>query len=155
MIYSAIIPLGLLFVPWLLVRFVFTTTQTRDLPYLPHALYLVAASALWLLALMLPNVPISQATDSTTMHFMGGVVATVLFIYVVKVYGITFMHSWQAWIALYLFVSGLGVLNELLELFLDETRIMPMPRGDEWWDLLANTAGGLSSFALLRVFHKR
>jgi hypothetical protein len=155
MIYSLYIPLALLFVPWLLVRFVFTTEKTRRLPYLKHAPYLWAAAALWWLALFVPNVPLSPETETFSMHFTGGGVAVILFLYVVKVYQLKFTYTWQAWMAMFMFVSTLGVLNELLEFFLDVTRIMPMPRGDTWWDLWANTLGALFVYFAVRLYPKK
>ncbi|MGH7196837.1 MAG: hypothetical protein ACREGJ_03700 [Candidatus Saccharimonadales bacterium] len=148
MIYTVLIPLALLFMPWVLVRYVFATDKTRQLPYMQHAGYLWAAAIAWVLAMTLPNVPISPETDTTTMHFTGGVVATILFLYVTRVYQIKFATWWLQVLALYFFVSGLGVLNELFELFLDKTGISPIEEGDEWWDLLANTVGGFVAYGV-------
>lgn len=152
MIYKVYIPLALLFVPWLLVRFVFVTEATRALAYRKHALYLIAAAVLWELAMVLPNIPVSPETDSFTMHAMGGVVAVVLAAYTVKVYNIKRLKPWwlTAVIA-YFFVSGLGVLNELFELFLNETGLATIPNGDTWWDLLANTVGATLAFIAFQI----
>ena len=103
----------------------------------------------------MPNVPVSDQTDSTSMHFLGGVVAALLFIYTIKVYKFRFVESWQTWVALYLFVSGLGVLNELFELFLDSTIIdLPLTETDTWWDLLANTAGAFTAYAVISFYQR-
>lgn len=152
MLYSVVIPILLLFVPWLLVRYVFATKQTKNLAYRTYAPYLVAASALWVLSFLLPNVPISSETDSFTMHSLGGMVAAVLFVYTVKSYDIRFEAMWQVWVGLYLFTSGLGVLNELAEFFLTKTNVEPIVGGDEWWDLLANTLGAFVAFGALWLF---
>ena len=149
MIYLVIIPLGLLVVPWWLVRYVFTTAETKNLPYWPTAPYLWTAAVLWILSQVLPSVPISPETDTFTMHFTGGVLTAVLYLYTVKVYKLKFLHTWQFWVGLYLFVSAFGVLNELFEFFLDESGIMPMPSNDTWWDLTANTLGSFLALALI------
>lgn len=151
MIYTLFIPLALLFVPWLAVRFVFKTKNTQKLPYLKYAWLLWLASLAWFLSQWLPNIPISPETDTFTMHSMGGVVAAILFIYVCRVYQISFKYWWQAWLGLYFFVSGLGVLNELFEFFIDRTGIFDVIGGDEWWDLTANTLGGLVAFGVYKV----
>jgi hypothetical protein len=156
-IYSVLIPLGLLVVPWLLVRFVFATKATRSLPYRQHAWYLWVASAVWLASQLLPNVPISVETDSFTMHFMGGAVAAILFAYTVKVYRLGFDHTWQLWVGLYLFASGLGVLNELFEFTADKTWLIVLPdyvtTRDTWWDLVANTLGAFLTLACIRLLN--
>jgi hypothetical protein len=149
MVYSVFIPIGLLFVPWLLVRYVFATKETRQLPYLQHAPYLWVAIVVWYLALVLPNPPWSQ-TDTFTMHATGGAVATILFFYAAAVYRLKFANVWIALAAVYFFVSGLGVLNEILEFLLD-TFVYEISNYDTWWDLVANTIGGIVAFMVFRL----
>lgn len=151
MIYHVLIPLGLLFVPWLVARYVFKTPTTTNLSYKTHAWYLVAASLAWFAAMTLPNVNISAQTDTTTMHTMGGVVSAILFAYFMAVYKIKFVFWWQTWLALYFFVSGLGVLNELFELFLYKINYISDDGGDTWWDLAANTFGAFTAYLLIYV----
>jgi hypothetical protein len=160
MIYLVLIPLGLLVVPWWLVKYVFVTEATRNLPYRPNARYLWVASAIWIASQLLPDVAISPETDSFTMHFCGGVVAAVLYLYTLKAYKLHLGHSWQLWVGLFLFASGLGVLNELFEFIGYKLNFMPIPatmtRIDTWWDLVANTLGSLSTLAIVRlVWHNR
>ena len=150
-LYSVGIPLGLLIVPWLAVHLVFATPRSRQLSYRQAAPYLLASTGLWLAALFLPNLPISPDTTTFTMHFTGGVVTSVLFLFACRAYGLKFHYAWQGWLLLFAFVSALGVLNELLEFFLDEFAIMPAPNTDTWWDLLANTLGAFSSLAIWRI----
>ena len=152
-IYYLIIPLALLFVPWLIVRYAFKTKQTENLPYKKHAAYLLAAALVWWAAMLLPNIPVSGQTDTTTMHFLGGAVAALLFVYAVKSYRIRFVERWQPWISLFLFVSALGVLNELFEFFLSFTQFA-VEGGDEWWDLAANTAGAYAAYIFIRAIDK-
>ena len=161
MIYSVVIPIALLIAPWLFVRFVFTTSESRKFPYLAHAPYLLVAAVLWELALFLPNVPIqaiTSETDSFTMHFIGGTVAAVLYLYTLKAYRLK-LSGWQLWIGLYLFASAVGVLNELFEFAADKTGIIPLPpyttSRDTWWDLVANTSGALTAFMILHACMRR
>lgn len=152
MIYLVVIPLGLLVLPWYLARYVFVTSKTKNLPYRQLAPYLWLCSGLWVVSQIVPNVPISPETDTFSMHFIGGVVATILFLFVIRAYDLKFNHQWQLWLGLYLFVSALGVANELFEFFLDESGLMPMPNTDTWWDLTANTLGAFMALALARLF---
>ncbi len=137
--------------PWVLVRYVFTTEQTRQIRYQDGAIYMWISSAIWVLSQILPNVPLSDQTDTTTMHTLGGVVAAVLFMYAVRVYKIRFETWWQPWIGLFLFASGLGILNELFEFFLQSVGWPDIVGGDEWWDLAANTFGAFVAYGLAVV----
>lgn len=151
MIYFVIIPLALLVVPWLTVKYIFKTKQTASLPYKKYAWYLVAASAVWLAAMLLPNVPVSPETQTTTMHTLGGVVTAILFMYTVQAYQVKFNAWWQPLLALYFFASGLGVLNELFEFALNKSGVPGVIGGDEWWDLAANTFGAFSAYLLINM----
>lgn len=151
-IYQFVIPALLLFVPWILVRYVFSTSKTRNLPYAQNAAYLWLAAGLWMLSQVLPEVPISNQTDTFTMHTVGGVLAAVLYIYAVKCYQIKFDEWWQSWIGLFLFVSAVGVLNELFEFFLSGIGWPGVVGGDTWWDLSANTLGSFVAFGLIKIF---
>jgi hypothetical protein len=52
----------------------------------------------------------------------------------------------------YFLVSGFGVANEVLEFLLDYIKIgiFSADRYDTWFDLIANTSGGLSVFLLYK-----
>lgn len=58
---------------------------------------------------------------------------------------------WHEWVGLFFFVSTLGVLNELFELFLNKVAYPGMILGDERWDLLANTVGAFISFGVYLI----
>jgi hypothetical protein len=150
--YWFLIPVGLLFVPWVLVRYVLTTKDTRSLLYAKHAGYLWAASGLWMASQILPNIPISPETDTFTMHMTGGVVAAVLSLYALKVYRIKLSEWWQLPVTVFLFASALGVLNELFEFLLEAVGVPGVWSGDEWWDLLANTVGAFLAYAVIVIF---
>lgn len=151
MIYNVVIPAALLVAPWLVVRFVFVTPKSRRVTYKESSGFLGLAAALWVMALVVPNVPISPETTTFSMHMTGGAVAAVLFLYAVKVYGWTFAVWWQKWVGLFFFVSALGVVNELFELFLNQIGYPGMILGDERWDLLANTIGAFAAYGACQI----
>lgn len=165
LIYTIVIPIALLFVPWLLVRYVFSTPVSRKLAYWPQAWYLWIAAALWELAMVVPNIPlaaIAAETTSFSMHLTGGVVTAVLYRYALEAYKVTCTAGWQPWLGLYFFASAAGVLNELFEFTADKIGIIPLPSyvtpRDTWWDLVANTGGALCGFAVLQIgaaMHKK
>jgi hypothetical protein len=150
-IYAVVIPVLLLFMPWVIVRFVFTTAKTKDLSYLSNSSYMWLASFLWLVSQVAPDIHISDQTNTFTMHTIGGIVAALLFTYAVKSYQIKFEAWWQPWIGVFLFASGLGVLNELFEFFLYGIGVPGVVGGDEWWDLTANTIGASVAFTFVMI----
>lgn len=151
MLYIIVPPFLLISMPWLLARYVFVTDRTRKLPYSRHVAYLWVAAVLWLVSFFLPNLPVTVESDTFTQHMTGGAVATVLFFYLVNVYKISFKYWWKPIVALYFFVSGLGVANELMELFLQKTNLMYIENDDVCWDLLANTTGAFLAYAVMRL----
>lgn len=157
MIYNVVIPALLTFVPWLAVKYVFATKESRQFGYRQAAPYLWSAAVLWVVAMNLPVVPINNQTDTFGMHFTGGIVACILYFFAVKAYGWRFSAGWHAPVILYFFVSGLGVANELFENLLWQTNILvvPMSPTDTWWDLTANTLGASVAFAVAYLFRPR
>lgn len=151
MIHLIIIPMLLAIAPWVAVRFIFSTEQSRKVTYEQAMPYMLVAAFLWVAAFMVPNIPISPETDTFSQHAMGGVVAAVLFLFAERAYGWHFNEWWQPWAALFGFVSALGVLNELLELFTNHIGFTRIDGGDVWWDLLANTVGGVVAFASYQI----
>lgn len=151
MIYTVGIPLALLIAPWLVVRFVFVTPKSRTITYKESFGFLALAAALWVVALVVPNVPVSSETTTFSMHMTGGVVAAVLFLYAIWCYGWKFDTWWQKWVGLFFFVSALGVVNELFELFLNRVGYPGMILGDERWDLLANTIGAFAAYGAYQI----
>lgn len=152
MIYLVLIPLGITVIPWLLVRYVCVTEQTKRLPYRMHAAYLWLAALLWISAFFVPNIPITSESTTFGQHAVGGAVATVLFLYVTRVYNLSFRYWWQPWLAVYFFASGLGVANELFELLVTASGYIWIDGSDVWWDLLANTVGALVAYGLSLIF---
>lgn len=151
MIYGVIIPALILFMPWVLVRYVFVTKKTRNLSYRTNAEYMWLASGIWVLSQLAPRVSIYGQTDTFLMHTLGGVLAAILYVYAIKCYKVEFETTWQLWIGLFLFVSALGVLNELFEFFLSSIGVPGVVGGDEWWDLTANTLGSFAAYGLFML----
>lgn len=82
----------------------------------------------------------------------GGVVSTLLFIYLQKTYSVKF--SWQVQLVLlYAFVSALGVLNELAEYAYEIAGLgtLSFDSHDTWRDLVANTSGAILAWAIYRI----
>ncbi|HZM64658.1 MAG TPA: hypothetical protein VFB59_05985 [Candidatus Saccharimonadales bacterium] len=159
MIYGIILPTLLTFVPWLAVRYVFTTKFSRQMTYGQSARYLWPAAIAWEIGVLLPVIPIINETETFGMHTMGGIAAGILFYFVVKAYHLRFGSWWQKPLALYFLVCGLGVSNELFELLLNKTGIIvkAVHQNDTWWDLTANTLGATMAFIcaeLYRCLHR-
>jgi VanZ family protein len=154
MIYELVIPLLLTFAPWVAVRYVFSTPQSKQFSYRQSIPYLWTAAALWVASVYVPNVPVTDQSNSFSMHFLGGIIAGILFFFVRKAYKVHFSQWWQEPLMLYFFASGLGVLNELFELFLDQSGILVVEvhRNDTWWDLTANTLGAFLAYLLALVY---
>lgn len=147
-LYEIIIPLALLVAPWLVTRFIFATAQSQKVRYIQSLPYAAAAGSLWAIGFWLPNVPVTPITDSFSLHMAGGAAAAVLWMYAVHAYGPHFTLWWQAPLTLYVLVSGLGVLNELFEVFLNASGLLYVYNRDADWDLVANTTGATIIFAL-------
>jgi hypothetical protein len=146
------IPLSILFLPWLLVRFVLRTKETQKLKYGQAAQYLAPAAALWIISFFLPNIPVSDETTTFSQHATGGVLAAILFWYFARAYRWRFSYRWQEPLALYFFVGGLGVANELFELAVTKMGLIWIDGSDVWWDLLANTLGAALAFGAVLLF---
>lgn len=90
-------------------------------------------------------------------HATGGGVAvglvSIYFINSLKEKYPTLTHFFFQVLFFYALVSMFGVLNELLEFFLDyfEIGVFSSDRYDTWFDLLANTTGSVTIFVLYRI----
>lgn len=124
--------------------------------YRQSAPYLLAAVIVWEVGLLLPSVDINSQTDTFLQHFMGGIASGILFYFVIKAYGLRLNKWWQKPVLLYFLVCGLGVANELLELFMDQTGLIIdlVHRNDTWWDLLANTLGAAVAFVCAELYRR-
>lgn len=82
----------------------------------------------------------------------GGVMSTLLFIYLQKTYQIQF--SWRVeLVILYAFVSALGVLNELGEYAFEMLHLgkYSFDSHDTWRDLVANTSGAILAWTIYKL----
>lgn len=155
MLYQLAIPFFLLFMPWVVVRFVLATPASRQVRYRRAAPYLALAAVLWFVGFALPGVSLfGGATTTFILHTIGGVIAAVLFWFVTYAYQLSWKQWWQEPLALYAFACALGVLNELFEFFLYQTKFFDDPGADTWWDLTANTLGAALAFAAVLVLRR-
>lgn len=86
------------------------------------------------------------------LHSSGGAASTLLFIYLFKTLRLSF--NWRLTTLFLLgFVCTLGVLNELMEYFLETLGYGPFSFDphDTWRDLLANTMGMLATWIIYLV----
>ncbi len=115
----------------------------------------------WLLvAIILPLIAslLDKAAGGKTGNFLlhsigGGMASTLLFYYLVRTF--KFGLNWRIeMITLFAFVSCLGVLNELLEYFIEVylKMVMSLDTHDTWRDLLANSLGALVAYILVRLY---
>ena len=82
----------------------------------------------------------------------GGMSSALLFCYLYNLFDVRL--SWRVQIiALFAFVSCLGVLNELLEYAIEvfTPLVMSLDSQDTWRDLVANTIGAFMAFGLVKI----
>jgi glycopeptide antibiotics resistance protein len=82
----------------------------------------------------------------------GGVASTLLFLYLTRTYKLRM--SWRVQlVALYAFVSSLGVLNELAEYVYEMLGLgtLSFDSHDTWRDLVANTTGAILAWSVYRL----
>lgn len=121
--------------------------------YLPWA---VAAIIAALLGALLSLLFYSSVLGNFLLHAVGGgVAAAFMFAYFIKTFRYRLDIETQ-FVALFLFVSGLGVLNELAE-YLAETvglGMMSFDTHDTWRDLVANSLGALLTWLCIVSFDR-
>lgn len=115
-----------------------------------HLAWLGAACILFFVSWYLPSPLIDGQDTSFTTHFVGGGVFTGLLWYYLKQ-----SLRWKTWwlteaFSLFALVSALGVANELFEIILYKAHVM-RTIADTSWDLLANTFGALTVYAVYAV----
>ena len=82
----------------------------------------------------------------------GGVVTTLLYVYLKRTYGLRF--NWRVELVLiYAFVSALGVLNELAEYAFEMLNLglLSFDSHDTWRDFVANTSGAVAAWLVYRL----
>lgn len=140
-IYMAVLPI----VIYIVVRMLDAKYRVNG-----SKLLLVGACLLFSLSLIIPSPKIHGQDTQFLTHLLGGGVFTGL----IWLYFKPLMKN-MAWyrelLYLYALVSGLGVLNELYELFSYEVLGQKQfPLTDTSWDLFANTLGMLLFYAVYR-----
>lgn len=170
-LFSVYIPVLLVVVPPVVVRFVFVTTYARQQPYWTGWKYLVAAAIAWAVSIQIPNIPIGNS-ESVSTHVMGGAfVAPLLYAYckcrylkgsLVRYFldslELRFNQRWLRFCVLFAFTSSFAVLNELAEAVLTIVGTTDIESADTWSDLIANAFGTLLGFAGMeaaRAWHRR
>ena len=108
----------------------------------------VTAGLLMAVSVLLPDVHISAETTTFQQHFVGGgMYAACLYLYAKQLFGWR-LHWIVDVLALFAWVSALGVANKLGEFFLLKAGLVHLDTTDAYWDLLANTLGGFAGYFL-------
>lgn len=155
MLYEVVIPLALLIMPWFAVRYVFVTATSRQVRYGQTAPYACTVAILWFIGCAMPQIPLfGGATSTFLLHTLGGIIAAILFWFMVQAYKLHFALWWQEMLLLFAFVCAGGVLNELFEFALHQTGFLADNGADTWWDLVANTLGASVAFLTARVVRR-
>lgn len=107
------------------------------------------ASWLFLGSFFLPDIRISSHTNTFQQHFVGGgVFSALLFVYLANILGWR-PHPIVGLIGLIAWTSTLGVGSELAEFALNHLGILAIDTSDTDWDLVANTSGALTGYAVI------
>jgi hypothetical protein len=107
-----------------------------------------------MLSPLLPDIHISSQTTTFQQHFIGGgLYSALLYVYCKQLFGWRLYWLYDV-LALFAWVSALGVVNKLMEFTLLELGLVHLATADAYWDLLANTVGGLFGYMVLRLFMK-
>jgi hypothetical protein len=113
---------------------------------------LTTACLLFFISWYLPTPSIDGYNTAFTTHFVGGgIFSGLLWLYIRKQLQIKF-SAVQNLLAILMLTAMLGTANELLELLLTQLGIVQLTPADTWWDLLANTLGGLFVWTLYSIF---
>jgi hypothetical protein len=114
--------------------------------------WFVAALAVQVLANIVCLVIGGKAGNFLLHAVGGGMASALLFIYLKKTYVLKF--SWRVeLVALFAFVSALGVLNELAEYAYEllGLGILSFDSHDTWRDFVANTSGAILAWGVYRL----
>jgi hypothetical protein len=134
---------------WLQKEFHKSVAFTKHWHWLVAALLVQVCSSI--ISLLIPE----RIIGNFFYHAVGGgVTTTLLYIYLLKTYGLQF--SWRVeLVLLYCFVSSLGILNELAE-YAGELAygdgIFSWDSHDTWRDFVANTSGAILAWLLYRLY---
>lgn len=134
-------------IPVILNRVGVRVESTRSpLPYL--------ASALFLVAFLIPDIHISNETNTFQQHFVGGgLYSLCLYLYFKQAFKWRFTGPLEI-IVLFAWTSAFGVANELLEFSLVKLQFVSMNLTDSDWDLVANSLGALVGYLVYLILNK-
>lgn len=105
--------------------------------------FLIPACFLFFISWYLPSPNIEGHNTAFVTHFVGGgIFCGLLWLHICKQMRIK-PSVLPTLLAIFALTATLGTINELLELALTQTGIVQLTPVDTWWDLLANTLGGL------------
>jgi hypothetical protein len=109
------------------------------------------AALLMVVSVFLPDIHISNQTQTFQQHFVGGgMYTTCLFMYAKHLFG--WRLPWYGEVVvLFTWVSTLGVAVELLEFLTTQIGITHLANADTDWDLLANTLGAFTLFIITKA----
>lgn len=117
------------------------------------------AGFLFFISWYIPS-PLIEGRDTSFMtHVLGGgIFSGFIWLYLVKTLQWRPKNIVTEAVSLYAFVSALGVLNELAELFLVKSGIVRLSLTDTSWDLVANTLGAFIfylAYRMIRLFNAK
>lgn len=139
---------------------IFILLFTSWLGYELHRPYRLKTHWIWILAAVVTTLIGIQIFElnkdmlgNLIQHASGGVSCTLLFIYLLKTLKLDFSWRLQT-VAVFFFVSTLGVLNELAEYLFEFLGHGPfsVDSHDTWRDLVANTTGALVAWILFTAY---
>ncbi len=112
---------------------------------------LLLACLVYLLSWYLPSPLINGQNTAFTTHLVGGGVFSGL-LWLFAKQQLQWKASWLIeLLSLYVFVSALGVANELFEFAASELKFVRINGADTWWDLCANTLGALGFWVFYQI----
>lgn len=112
---------------------------------------LIYAGLLFFIAWYLPSPDIQGEFTAATTHFIGGGLFTGFVWLYVKRHVAWSAHWALELLSLIALVSMLGVANELFELLIVTLKFVDMTLADTSWDLLMNTFGALTFWAVYMI----
>lgn len=137
---------------YLLVRWLVFETKNQTNIWL-HWRWVAIALVLQVIAIIF-SFFMEGKTGNLILHGLGGgVVSCLLFFYLIRTFNIQL--NWRLELAaLFMFVSSLGVINELLEYVgqLTTPWIFNADLHDTWRDLTANSTGAVVAWFAVRIF---
>ncbi len=143
-IISVVVPLAIAFALPGYIR-------TQDARALKNRAVLYSACLLFFISWYLPSPLIDGQDTSFVTHFIGGgVFCSLLGLYLYRALQLKWSLL-QRLIAVFAFVSSLGVLNELFEFLLVKTHLASILLTDTSWDLVANTSGALIAWVIVEL----